>query len=83
MADRGAPVAAWQAPDKRPGPCFEPQRQRHSADSVIEENMTPCVESYIGQVGGAEGVNLEEQVLVTVGSVQRLSIFPFEDDLMI
>jgi len=53
----------------------------YSADSVIEENMTLCVESYIGEVGGAEGVKLEEQVLVTAGGVQRLSIFPFEDEL--
>ncbi len=54
-----------------------------SADSVIEENMTLCVESYIGEVGGAEGVKLEEQVLVIAGGVQRLSIFPFEDDLTV
>lgn len=52
-----------------------------STDSVIEENMTLCVESYIGEVGGAEGVKLEEQVLVSTSGVQRLSVFPFEDDL--
>ncbi len=55
----------------------------YSADSVIEENMTLCVESYIGAVGGAEGVKLEEQVLVTAGGVQRLSLFPFEDELTV
>jgi Xaa-Pro aminopeptidase len=54
-----------------------------SADGVIEENMTLCVESYIGEVGGAEGVKLEEQVLVTADGVQRLSIFPLEDDLTV
>lgn len=53
----------------------------HSAEGVIEENMMLCVESYVGEVGGAEGVKLEEQVLVTQDGVQRLSVYPFEDEL--
>ncbi len=53
-----------------------------TADGVIEENMTLCVESYIGEVGGSEGVKLEEQVLITADGVQRLSMYPFEDDLL-
>ncbi|MEE8203009.1 MAG: M24 family metallopeptidase, partial [Alphaproteobacteria bacterium] len=51
-------------------------------DGVIEENMTLCIESYIGAEGGTEGVKLEEQVLVTDTGVQVLSTFPFEDDLL-
>jgi Xaa-Pro aminopeptidase len=51
-------------------------------DGVIEENMTLCVESYIGEEGGAEGVKLEEQVLVTAEGVQILSTFPFEEELL-
>ena len=31
-------------------------------DGVFEENMVVCLESYIGEVGGREGVKLEEQV---------------------
>ena len=53
-----------------------------SCDGVIEENMVLSVESYIGEVGGAEGVKLEDQVLVTANGVQRMSIFPFEESLM-
>lgn len=53
-----------------------------SCDGVIEENMVLSVESYIGEVGGAEGVKLEEQVLVTDSGVQRMSTYPFEDNLM-
>ena len=34
-------------------------------DGVFEENMVVSVESYIGREGGAEGVKLEQQVLVT------------------
>ncbi len=51
-------------------------------DGTFEENMVICVESYIGEQGGAEGVKLEEQVLITKSEVARLSSFPFEDTLM-
>ena len=51
-------------------------------DGVIEPGMTICVESYIGAEGGAEGVKLEEQVLVTEAGVELLSDFPFEDGLL-
>jgi Xaa-Pro aminopeptidase len=51
-------------------------------DGVFEENMTLCVESYIGAEGGAEGVKLEEQVLLTAQGPQILSTFPFEDALL-
>ncbi len=50
-------------------------------DGVFEPGMTDCIESYIGAEGGAEGVKLEEQVLVTESGVQRLSTFPYEDEL--
>jgi Xaa-Pro aminopeptidase len=51
-------------------------------DGILEENMTICVESYIGAEGGTEGVKLEEQVLITDSGVQVLSTFPFEDELL-
>ena len=51
-------------------------------DGVLEENMTLCIESYIGVDGGAEGVKLEQQVLVTADGPQVLSTFPFEDALL-
>ena len=51
-------------------------------DGVIEEGMTLCIESYIGRVGGRQGVKLEEQVLVTAGGCELLSSFPFEEALL-
>ncbi|MGK7652169.1 M24 family metallopeptidase [Roseovarius sp. B08] len=51
-------------------------------DGVIAPGMTLCVESYIGAEGGAEGVKLEQQVLITETGVELLSRFPFEDDLL-
>ena len=45
---------------------------------VFEENMVICVESYIGEIGGKEGVKLEDQFLVTNNGVKKLSNFPLE-----
>jgi Xaa-Pro dipeptidase len=51
-------------------------------DGVIEENMTLCIESYVGAVGGKEGVKLEHQVLVTKTGCELLSKYPFEAALL-
>ena len=42
--------------------------------------MTLCLESYVGEAGGAEGVKLEQQLLVTATGAEVLSTYPFEDD---
>jgi Xaa-Pro aminopeptidase len=51
-------------------------------DGMIEANMTLCVESYMGALGGSQGVKLEEQVLVTEGGCRPLSRFPYEELLL-
>lgn len=51
-------------------------------DGVIKAGMTLCVESYIGEEGGTEGVKLEQQVLITDTGVELLSEFPFEEALL-
>jgi len=51
-------------------------------DGEIVVGMTICVESYIGEAGGHEGVKLEQQVLVTDTGIEVLSRFPFEEDLL-
>jgi len=45
-------------------------------DGVLEPGMTLCVESYIGAVGGDQGVKLEEQVLITATGTRVLSTYP-------
>jgi len=52
-------------------------------DGELEPGMTICVESYIGEENGIEGVKLEQQLLVTDDGHEVLSIFPFEDSLLI
>jgi Xaa-Pro aminopeptidase len=51
-------------------------------DGVVEPGMTLCVESYIGEEGGVEGVKLEQQLLITEDGQELLSTFPFEAALL-
>jgi len=51
-------------------------------DGTIEPGMTLCVESYIGEEHGEEGVKLEQQILVTDSGIELLSHFPFEEALL-
>ncbi len=58
--------------------CFD----EASEDGEIVPGMTLCVEAYVGEVGGPDGVKLEEQVLVTETGFRLLSSFPFELTLL-
>jgi len=48
----------------------------------LEPGMVLCVESYIGEVGGREGVKLEDEVVVTARGCERISRFPFDERLL-
>ncbi len=50
-------------------------------DGIFEPGMTVCVESYLGEVGGTQGVKLEQQVLITETGYELLSLFPLESRL--
>jgi hypothetical protein len=47
---------------------------------MFEENMVVCCESYVGAVGGSEGVKLEQPVWITAEGPLLLSDTPLEDD---
>jgi len=49
-------------------------------DGVFEADVIVCVESYVGAVGGPEGVKLEEPVLITEDGPQALSALPRDAD---
>jgi Xaa-Pro aminopeptidase len=51
-------------------------------DGVLEPGMALCVESYIGRLGGREGVKIEEQVLITQIGCEQLSHYPLDVRLM-
>ena len=46
---------------------------------AFEKNMTITIESYIGKVGGKEGVKLEQQYLVGQNNLELMSHHPLED----
>lgn len=48
----------------------------------IEANMVLSVESYVGAVGGKEGVKLEEQILVMDDGYEVFSEAPYDDHLL-
>jgi Xaa-Pro aminopeptidase len=52
-------------------------------DGEFLENMVVCVESYIGAVGGGEGVKLEQQVLITPTGAEPMSHDPIVDALVV
>ncbi len=61
-------------PHQRPG-------QAYPLPGVVEPGMVICIESYIGAAEAAQGVKLEEQLLVTETGCERLSRMPFDDRL--
>ena len=51
-------------------------------DGALEPGMVICVESYVGEIGGREGVKLEDQCLIAEKGPIVLSRYPFEHDLL-
>lgn len=51
-------------------------------DGILEPGMVICVESYAGVPGGAEGVKLEQQILITSGVPELLSDMDFDEALL-
>ena len=50
----------------------------HAYDGVFEAGMTVCVESYIGEENGPDGIKLEQQALITEKGAELLSHYPLE-----
>jgi Xaa-Pro dipeptidase len=65
--------------DEYPAIYYPKDAAESGYDGLLEAGMTICLESYIGEAGGAEGVKLEEQLLVTETGCEVLSRYPFED----
>ncbi|MEM7207418.1 MAG: Xaa-Pro peptidase family protein [Pseudomonadota bacterium] len=51
-------------------------------DGIFEENMVVCIECYVGELGGREGVKLEQPVWLSADGPVVLSEFPFELDYL-
>ena len=62
--------------DEYPSVPYPSDWARSGYDGTLEAGMVVCVESYVGRHGGAEGVKLEEQVLITPAGSEVLSRYP-------
>lgn len=69
--------------DEYPKSVFTDVFDEKGYDGVYEPGMTMCLESYMGEVGGEEGVKLEQQVLITENGLELLSTFPYEEELLL
>lgn len=62
--------------DEYPSIAYPGDKKKGGYPGVFEPGMCLCFESYIGRVGGHEGVKLERQVLVTETGLDVLDSFP-------
>ena len=51
-------------------------------DGVLAPGMVLCVEAYVGEPGGREGVKLEDQVLITETGFENLTRYPLDERLL-
>jgi len=68
--------------DEYPTLPHAPDWTDETPDGVLEPGMVLCVESYIGRLGGHEGVKIEEQVLITATGNEQLSAYPLDARLL-
>lgn len=66
--------------DEYPAVPLHPDFEANQYEGRIEENMTVCVESLIGEKDRGECVKLETQVVITANGAVRLDSFPWEDE---
>lgn len=67
--------------DEFPAVPYPEDWEGYGYDGVLEAGMVVAVESYVGRLGGHEGVKLEEQVLITDTGHRSLSSYPLDERL--
>jgi Xaa-Pro dipeptidase len=67
--------------DEYPAIPYPSDWDRSGYDGHLEPGMVLSVESYVGRHGGAEGVKLEDQVVITETGHEVLSTFPRDERL--
>lgn len=65
--------------DEYPSIRYREDYEGYGYDGAIETGMVMCVEVYVGEVGGKNGVKLEDQILITEEGYENLTKYPFED----
>jgi Xaa-Pro aminopeptidase len=67
--------------DEYPSVAYVTDWESWGYDGMFEENMVVSVESFIGEVGGSQGVKLEQQALITEAGAMPMSNALFVDAL--
>jgi Xaa-Pro aminopeptidase len=64
--------------DEWPAIKYREDWEERGYDGVLEPGMMLCVEVYCGEVGGPDGIKLEDQLLVTEDGVENMVACPFD-----
>jgi len=56
--------------------------EAYGYEGELQPGMALCVEAYVGEVGGRDGIKLENQLLVTETGYEVLTHYPFEDSFL-
>jgi len=68
--------------DEYPSIRYPEDLESHGYEGELQPGMTLCVEAYVGEVGGRDGIKLENQLLVTETGCEVLTHYPFEDSFL-
>ncbi|KAJ5227535.1 uncharacterized protein N7469_007541 [Penicillium citrinum] len=68
--------------DEYPSIRYPEDLESCGVEGKLEAGMVLCVEAYIGEVGGKDGIKLENQLLVTATGYELLTHYPFEESFL-
>jgi Xaa-Pro aminopeptidase len=68
--------------DEYPAIMYPEDWESSGYDGVLEAGMMLCVEVYLGEVGGKQGVKLEDQVVITENGYELLTQYRYEQRLL-
>lgn len=68
--------------DEYPAIRYPEDFEGHGYHGMVEAGMVLCVEAYVGEVGGKNGVKLEDQVLITEDGFDNMTRYPFEESFL-
>ncbi|WP_085675926.1 MULTISPECIES: dimethylsulfonioproprionate lyase DddP [unclassified Pseudomonas] len=68
--------------DEYPSIRYPEDLKSYGYEGELQPGMALCVEAYVGEVGGRDGIKLENQLLVTENGYELLTHYPFEDSFL-
>ncbi|MBK5001125.1 aminopeptidase P family protein [Pseudomonas sp. S31] len=68
--------------DEYPSIRYPEDLESYGYEGELQAGMALCVEAYVGEVGGRDGIKLENQLLVTEDGYELLTHYPFEDSFL-